>query len=401
MATNISGIVFQSLANTSAVNLVNGDTLNLFSTGLVVASGTGDSRGILAAGSNTLNIAGEVLSLMDIGIFAAAGGNVFNLAAGATVFGRDGGIQAAAAGNVVTNAGNIGSLGNAVQFDGGSITLSNSGNIRSIAANAIEINGGSSNITNAGRIESEGAGGAALEISVGDGNTVINTGFIRGMEAIDFDGAGGVNSVFNAGTLIGFASDGLNGSNGLGDNVINNGTIQGALFAVNLLGGNDVYDGRNGTIVGGASGGVNGGAGDDIIYGGAGGENLQGGTNNDQIFGGGGADVILGGDGIDLILGGAGGDVIRGGLGVDLYGFNVGDNGDLIQNFNEGGVRDGFDLRGYFNETGFTGNNPRAVGILQVLQNGADTDVYLHGAFAIRIQGVVAAAVDDSYFLFQ
>jgi hypothetical protein len=27
--------------------------------------------------------------------------------------------------------------------------------------------------------------------------------------------------------------------------------------------------------------------------------------------------------------------------------------------------------------------------------------VYLHGAFAFRIEGVVAAAVDDSYFLFQ
>jgi hypothetical protein len=38
---------------------------------------------------------------------------------------------------------------------------------------------------------------------------------------------------------------------------------------------------------------------------------------------------------------------------------------------------------------------------MQVLQNGADTDVYLHGAFAFRIEGVVAAAVDDSYFLFQ
>ena len=71
--------------------------------------------------------------------------------------------------------------------------------------------------------------------------------------------------------------------------------------------------------------------------------------------------------------------MIRGGLGGDLIGFNAGDNGDLIQSFNEGGVRDGFDLRGYFNATGFTGTDPRAAGILQVLRNGADTDVYLHG----------------------
>jgi hypothetical protein len=64
-------------------------------------------------------------------------------------------------------------------------------------------------------------------------------------------------------------------------------------------------------------------------------------------------------------------------------------------------VRDGFDLRGDFDATGFTGTDPRAAGIMQVLQNGADTDVFLHGAFAFRIEGVVAAAIDDSYFLFQ
>jgi hypothetical protein len=38
---------------------------------------------------------------------------------------------------------------------------------------------------------------------------------------------------------------------------------------------------------------------------------------------------------------------------------------------------------------------------MQVLQNGADTDVYLHGGFAFRIQGVVASAIDDTCFLFQ
>ena len=45
--------------------------------------------------------------------------------------------------------------------------------------------------------------------------------------------------------------------------------------------------------------------------------------------------------------------------------------------------------------------NPRAGGIMNVIQNGADTDVYLHGAFAFRIEGVVAAAIDDRYFLSQ
>jgi phage major head subunit gpT-like protein len=68
---------------------------------------------------------------------------------------------------------------------------------------------------------------------------------------------------------------------------------------------------------------------------------------------------------------------------------------------NEGGAQDGFDLRPLFNSLGYTGLNPRAEGILAVLQNGADTDVYINGQFFFRIEGVVAAAIDDSYFLFQ
>lgn len=36
---------------------------------------------------------------------------------------------------------------------------------------------------------------------------------------------------------------------------------------------------------------------------------------------------------------------------------------------------------------------------MTVLQNVAATNVYLHGAFAFH--GVVAAAIDDTYFLFQ
>jgi len=38
---------------------------------------------------------------------------------------------------------------------------------------------------------------------------------------------------------------------------------------------------------------------------------------------------------------------------------------------------------------------------MQVLQNGADTDVYLQGTFMFRLENVVAAAITDTYFLFQ
>jgi hypothetical protein len=288
----------------------------------------------------------------------------------------------------------IGSVtGNALDFTAGSITLTNSGNIRSISTNAIDFDGANNSLTNSGLIESNQSDAIQFD---GDSNTLINTGTIRGDQGVDFDN-NGVNSIFNAGTMLGTGDAGLDGSDGQ-ELIINNGLIQGTGGnAVELGSGNDVYDGRNGSVVGD----IEGAGGDDIIFGGLGGETIRAGSENDQVFGGGGGDIIRGEAGADLILGGAGGDIIRGGLGGDLFGFNVGDNGDLIELFNEGGVRDGFDLRGYFDATGFAGNNPRAAGILQVLQNGADTDVYLHGAFAFRIQNVVAAAIDDTYFLFQ
>jgi hypothetical protein len=54
-----------------------------------------------------------------------------------------------------------------------------------------------------------------------------------------------------------------------------------------------------------------------------------------------------------------------------------------------------------FDATGYTGTNPRGDGIMQVLPNGGDTDVYIYGVFFFRVTSVAAAALDDSYFLFQ
>ena len=395
MVTNVSTTIFQNAAGTPALNLLNGDTLNLLPTGFILATGAGASPGVQAAGSNVFNLAGTIISTQHFGIELAAGGNNFNIGSPATIFGQINGLRInGAGGNTISNAGDIGSVGTSVLVLGNSNTFSNSGNIISTGNDALDFQSGSNTVTNSGYIS--GTGGDGLQI-FGANNNVFNTGtLIGGVCAVDFDGNLGIDALFNAGTMIGTNVFGYDGSNAQ-DFITNNGLIQGGMAAVDLAGGNDVYDGRNGTLVGA----VQGGSGDDIIFGGVGGENINGGNDNDHISGGGGGDVIIGGAGNDLILGGAGGDVIQGGLGVDLFGFNVGDNGDLIQAFNESGVRDGFDLRGYFNVTGFTGTNPRAAGIMQVLQNGADTDVYLHGAFAFRIQGVVAAAIDDTYFLFQ
>jgi Ca2+-binding RTX toxin-like protein len=128
---------------------------------------------------------------------------------------------------------------------------------------------------------------------------------------------------------------------------------------------------------------------------------VAGGAGADALYGGDGNDILFGESDADIIFGGAGGDVINGGTGADRIGFAAGDQGDVIQNFNAGGVRDSVDLRLVFDASGYTGVNPRGDGIMQVLQNGADTDVFLYGTFYFRVEGVVAAALDDTYFLFQ
>jgi Ca2+-binding RTX toxin-like protein len=148
----------------------------------------------------------------------------------------------------------------------------------------------------------------------------------------------------------------------------------------------------------------------DTLIGDNNGNTILGMGGSDAIAGNAGVDILSGNDGADIIFGGADGDLITGGQGRDvlkgdgggdLFVFNLGDNGDTILDLNFGGVRDGFDLRGYFDATGYAGTDPRGAGLMHVFQNGADTDIYLHGQFAFRLINVVAAAVGDSYFLFQ
>jgi serralysin len=175
-------------------------------------------------------------------------------------------------------------------------------------------------------------------------------------------------------------------------------------------GGNDVIWGENDSGAAAGDDQIDGGAGNDtllgqggndIIGGGDGNDAINGGDGSDLLYGYSGADIIFAGAGGDLIYGGQGGDVLKGEAGGDLFCFSWGDGGDLIMDFNFGGDRDGIDLRSMFDTVGFAGNDPRSSGLLDVHQNGADTDIYVNHVFTCRIENVVAAALDDSYFLFQ
>jgi Ca2+-binding RTX toxin-like protein len=78
------------------------------------------------------------------------------------------------------------------------------------------------------------------------------------------------------------------------DTIYNSGRMVGD---INLSGGADYYEGRNGTVEG-------------DVYGGGGADRLFSGLGNDRLFGGDGADMLMGGVGGDLLDGGAGTDTV-------------------------------------------------------------------------------------------
>jgi Ca2+-binding RTX toxin-like protein len=417
----ISTVVVQGNPNSFAAAVNDGDTLNLLASGALIAVNNATTHGLtLGSGFGAIaNISGSIVSTLGLGISAQARAEI-TINTNGSVYGSDAAILTG--GNVkITNSGSITALAEGIEcFAGGGDTIANLGIIH--AGNVgVYIRTPNNVIGNSGVIEGNLYGIFTINAGIEPNHTTVYNlgGTIHGGNAgIQLFGTN--NSVLNTGAIIGDSQGGIIGGNGV-DMIVNNGVIAclapAITFpkAVMLNTGDDVYDGRGGQAIGIIDGGL----GNDTILGGAMADAIDGGADHDQLSGFGGDDVILGGAGVDtvsggagadrlfgqadgdLIIGGAGGDIIQGGLGGDLYMFNAGDNGDLIQNFNEGGVRDGFDLRGYFDATGFTGTNPRAAGIMQVLQSGTDTDVYLHGAFAFRIQGVTAAAIDDTYFLFQ
>ncbi len=101
-------------------------------------------------------------------------------------------------------------------------------------------------------------------------------------------------------------------------------------------GGNDWISGGSGWDV------LAGDAGDDTLYGnfgadvldgGAGRDNLIGGSGDDTLRGGAGNDTLFGNQGLDQIDGGTGDDVLRGGTLRDEFIFRVGDDADIISDF--------------------------------------------------------------------
>ncbi len=360
------------LGQNGAILVLGNDAINATGNNDFVINGTvaSDFTGLFFSGS-TLELVvgsqGNILSTGFSGVDADASADAF-----------------------ITNQGTISGTGDALRFtatDGlSTLKLINTGDISgSSAALRVVPAGGSSEIFNSGTV----SGGSS------------------GIDARAH--ADAVLRVWNSGTIWGddFAYQGLTGADGL-DRVHNSGLMDGA---VSLVGGDDVYNGRSGTV----TGTVDGGGGDDTLKGGDGDEEFLGGDGNDLLMGydgdddltgGSGSDTLRGNAGDDTLTGGGKGDQLIGGKGNDVMTGNGGsdrfvlrrvDNGDdEITDFQNGTdtidlIRLGIQNFNALQSSGALSNDTDAAVI--------DLDL-AGGSGSLRVGGIQVADLDASDFIF-
>ncbi|HTV68875.1 MAG TPA: calcium-binding protein [Rhizobiaceae bacterium] len=199
-------------------------------------------------------------------------------------------------------------LGDGVADNSNSLKIGATGVVQSVGANAIVVNGHSNSFENAGRIEAT-INGLFLNGPSGSGSTrVENTGTIDvGANAISHVGGTQTVEIFNRGFIRGDSEAIVASGSGV-DKVYNTGTIIGA---VSLGGGDDLFDGRGGSLNG-------------VVFGEDG---------NDRLFGDSGADYLVGGDGNDEMRGGRGNDFYLSDVASDLIVELAGQGTDAILSY--------------------------------------------------------------------
>jgi len=256
---------------------------------------------------------------------------------------------------------------------------------------AIRFRGGNSALSNAGEIS--GYDGVQWSANGAGQTKIINTGAVTATHYAfyKFGGSTETTQLINTGSIQGNTAAYMSTGFGSIDKIINRGSMIGNVY---LVDGNDLYDGRGGTVLGtiyGENGNdtflpgmgaeqINGGTGTDTLdfrpvggvrvaldggfinTGAAAGDSYSGiesvsGSNTDadvlrgdslanSFYGGGGNDVLAGQAGNDTLVGGIGADVLNGGLGDDVFVFvTASQGGDVIVDFsNRSGNDDAFRL---------------------------------------------------------
>lgn len=438
-----------------------GETTQIVNNGLIASSaGVGiaasggaatiTNHGAIRAETIGVQLSGAGAGLTNNGeLRSATGTAVASSGSGAvltnhgTILAQNAAILSTGTGAIITNDGKVTSTaGYAINARGFDATVTNSGTLIA-GKSAIVVTGDSGTVTNDGMIKSAAYAvtvvaddaivtnnrtifaGAGVKLDGVDG-TLTNRGTITGTitsaAAIDFSDAAR-SSLNNAG-LIASKSLAFEGGGGV-QSVFNSGTIKGS---IKLGGGNDYFDGTGGKV----SGTVHGGSGNDVYVisdatiklselarGGSdlvktavsftlgsnfekmtltGAANING-TGNalaNQLHGNSGKNVIKGLAGNDTIWGHGGADILTGGAGVDQFVFNTGDGKDTITDFTAAGSRhDILDITGLSSVTSYSDlarNHMKQVGG-DVLIDGLNGD-------SILLKAVKLSSLDAGDFLF-
>ncbi len=298
IAGDESSYGIQGLATSTGGSLVlNGAVHSESSAGLFSAA---DNYSVQIGPNGTVSggTDGIVLSASVSGV----GGNAvvnWGLITGATSIG----IWASYSNNLITNhgkveaptgivAGSAGSGNNKV-VNGASGSIVSYGGFFSMKGSAVTLHGAGSSLENGGLIRTDSFNAAVRLVSLeGETQKIFNTGIIEsssGKQDLTVQGGEGSDQVFNQKTIIG---------------------------GVLLGSGNDLYDGRSGTIINGL---VDLGSGNDAAYGGSGNETVNGGAGNDYLSGSAGADVL---NPLEF-LSASDRDTVDGGTGIDTLSFGM------------------------------------------------------------------------------
>lgn len=269
---------------------------------IAATSSDGDASAVLGLHPNTYgNVAGTFVNAGTITVNAAGIGR-----------GVDQG----------TNTGSVSLMVNSgrIVVHGGSASngIENSMSAHPLAGQPMLVNSGTIVVTD----DSTAIDSAGLYLNIAARATVWNSGTISADHAIRVVQLSSYSPVLdyglrvhNSGTL-----DGLVQLSAYADLLVNTGTIDGD---VNLGGGDDVYDGRLGQLVG----------------------TLDGYDGNDVLLAGAGNQHIFGGFGNDTLSGGAGNDTLTGGKGTDSFRFGSGFGQDIVADFEVG--QDFIDVGGH------------------------------------------------------
>ncbi|MBX3568579.1 MAG: calcium-binding protein [Rhizobiaceae bacterium] len=251
-----------------------------------------------ATGNDTVVLLDEEgeSAFVGVGVFIAVEGN-----GAATIYGSNNKHKIVVAGTVANATNSAISLGNDAAVSNGSVvTVEQTGQVRAFdQVPAFRINGFDMDVVNHGLITSDGFAVTFNGQAAQGYSSLVNTGTIEAALIAVSHGGGATTTerliVTNSGTIKGGSAsyDSLDIWIAK-DEITNSGKMIGD---IHLGGGDDLYDGRLGTI----AGSVYGGEGADRLYSGAGNDSLYGGGGNDTFYGGAGADRFIGGTGVDRV----------------------------------------------------------------------------------------------------